>query len=133
MKTQNDTAGILLSPPPCSALDCALALLACGTQHGGNNAEWLEAAWKMADHCKGREDVTEAALRVVAESREWYRHRMDMLARLQKRMRDPERQLVCDILANGQLLPDPKGKRYGFPTTGNDHFCKPNTSDHPPR
>lgn len=33
----------------CSALDCALALLACGTQHGGNNAEWMEAAWKIAD------------------------------------------------------------------------------------
>jgi hypothetical protein len=29
-------------------------------------------------------------------------------------MRDPERTLVCDILANGTLLPDPNGERYGF-------------------
>lgn len=28
-------------------------------------------------------------------------------------MRDPERTLVCDILANAALLPDPKGLRYG--------------------
>lgn len=85
----------------------------------------------MADYCKGREDVTEAALRVVAESRDWYRHRVEMLGRLQKRMRDPERQLVCDIIANGQLLPDPHGKRYGFPTTGNEHFCNPNAEGQP--
>jgi hypothetical protein len=28
-------------------------------------------------------------------------------------MRDPERQIVCDILANNSLLPDPSGVRYG--------------------
>lgn len=48
--------------------------------------------------------------------------RIGMISRLQKYMRDPERTLICDILANGQLLPDPKGERYGFPSTGNEHF-----------
>lgn len=28
-------------------------------------------------------------------------------------MRDPERTIVCDIIANGQLLPDPNNTRYG--------------------
>ena len=28
-------------------------------------------------------------------------------------MRDPERTIVCDILANGALLPDPNRRRYG--------------------
>lgn len=43
----------------------------------------------------------------VAESRDWYRSRIDMLQREQKRMREPERTLLCDILANCALLPDP--------------------------
>jgi len=46
-------------------------------------------------------------------SRDFYTRRCDMLQAEQKRMRDPERTLVCDIPANGQLLPDPHGKRYG--------------------
>jgi len=54
-------------------------------------------------------------------------NRLALLARVQKHMRDPERTLVCDILANGQLLPDPNGKRYGFAATGNEHLCRPNS------
>jgi hypothetical protein len=46
-------------------------------------------------------------------SRDFYQRRCNMLQAEQRRMRDPERTLVCDILANGQLLPDPHGKRYG--------------------
>lgn len=49
----------------------------------------------------------------MARSRDWYRHRVDMLQQWQSRMRDPERTIVCDILANGQMLPDPNGSRYG--------------------
>lgn len=63
----------------------------------------------------------------LSHSADWNRRRVEMLSRLQKHMRDPERTLVCDILANGQLLPDPKGKRYGFAATGNEHLCRPNT------
>ncbi len=49
----------------------------------------------------------------IAESKWWYKHRVEMLAENQPRMRDPERTLVCDIIANGQLLPDTDGSRYG--------------------
>lgn len=62
----------------------------------------------------------------LSQSLDWNRRRVEMLARFQKRMRDPERQLVCDILANGQLLPDPTGRRYGFATTGKEHYSSRN-------
>ena len=45
----------------------------------------------------------------------FYRSRVELLAKHQLTMRDPERTLVCDIIANGQLLPDTDGKRYGYP------------------
>lgn len=72
---------------------------------------------ELVEHC-----------RKLAHSADWNRRRVEMLARLQKHMRDPERTLVCDILANGQLLPDPQGKRYGFAATGNEHHCRPNAA-----
>ena len=46
-------------------------------------------------------------------SRDFYKSRCELLGKVQKYMRDPERTIVCDILANDTLLPDPKGKRYG--------------------
>lgn len=69
---------------------------------------------ELVEHC-----------RKLAHSADWNRRRVEMLSRLQKHMRYPERTLVCDILANGQLLPDPEGKRYGFAATGNEHHCRP--------
>jgi hypothetical protein len=49
----------------------------------------------------------EREVRAKAErSKEWYKCRVDMLQKEQTRMRDPERTIVCDILANAQLLPD---------------------------
>ena len=53
-------------------------------------------------------------LEAMRTSRDWYKKRCEMLGEVQKHMRDPERTLVCDILANGMLLPDSKGERYGF-------------------
>jgi hypothetical protein len=44
----------------------------------------------------------------------FYRCRCELLQQLQRTMRDPERQLVCDILANGTLLPDPSRTRYSY-------------------
>jgi hypothetical protein len=49
----------------------------------------------------------------LADEVDFYKRRISILEREQKFMRDPERTLICDVLANGQLLPDPKGKRYG--------------------
>jgi hypothetical protein len=48
----------------------------------------------------------------MLNSLDFYRQRFDLLQAHQHLMRDPERTLVCDILANGQLFPDPAGTRY---------------------
>ncbi len=49
----------------------------------------------------------------VCEKNNFYKTRCELLQKVQKYMRDPERQIVCDILANNSLLPDPSGVRYG--------------------
>lgn len=51
--------------------------------------------------------------REICEKDDFYKTRCELLQKVQKYMRDPERQIVCDILANNSLLPDPSGKRYG--------------------
>lgn len=60
----------------------------------------LDQARRRADEC--------------ATTADWHRSRYKLLQREQCRMRDPERRLVCDVLANAQLLPDPDGERYGL-------------------
>jgi hypothetical protein len=70
---------------------------------------------ELVEHC-----------RKLTHTAAWNRSRVDMLSRLQRYMRYPERNLVCDIIANGQLLPDPRGERYGFAATGNEHASLPN-------
>lgn len=42
-------------------------------------------------------------------------HRLHRLQQENARFREPERTILCDLLANGTLLPDPDGKRYGVP------------------
>jgi len=68
---------------------------------------------ELVEHC-----------RTLHHSAERNSARLRLLSRVQKHLRDPERQLVCDIIANGQLLPDPSGQRYGFSTTGQEHLSK---------
>lgn len=52
----------------------------------------------------------------LRESEKWYRRRCDLLQEQQSKMRDPERTIVCDILANGALLhADFAGDRYTIP------------------
>ena len=46
------------------------------------------------------------------DERQFYIRRFDRLQKEQQRMREPERTMVCDILANGSLLYDPTGIRY---------------------
>jgi len=45
---------------------------------------------------------------------DWHEKRLGMMQEVQKRMRDPERTMVCDILANGCLLAEPNGGRYAI-------------------
>ena len=49
-----------------SALDLALDLLDCIPRIECNSVKWERVAARLAPHCKGREDTTEAALRIVA-------------------------------------------------------------------
>lgn len=49
----------------------------------------------------------------LENSRNWYRIRVELLEKHKHAFREPELTILCDILANGQLLPDPNGERYG--------------------
>ncbi len=49
----------------------------------------------------------------LERERDWYRGRVQALERAKSMFREPELTVLCDILANGQLLPDPCGIRYG--------------------
>lgn len=64
---------------------------------------------QMADVNKKLEDAL--------TSLNWYAQRHDAMQKVQKLMRDPERTIACDILANGHLLRNSEGKlsveRYG--------------------
>lgn len=54
-----------------------------------------------------------AELEAALHSADFYKRRCDELQKHQSQMRDPERTIVCDILANGCiLLPAFAGDRY---------------------
>ena len=53
-------------------------------------------------------------IETLQKSLNFYKQRCELLQQVQKYMRDPERTIVCDILTNNSLLPDPEGKRYGL-------------------
>ncbi len=59
-------------------------------------------------------------VRSLARTAQFAMDRCNRLQTEQKRFRDPERTILCDILANGTLLPDPNGKRYGIPQDAPD-------------
>lgn len=49
----------------------------------------------------------------LRQSLGYYQRRCELLQQWQGGMRDPERVLVCDILANGSVLSSGAGDRYG--------------------
>lgn len=58
-------------------------------------------------------DDLEEQLKDAIQSRDFYKRRCDLLQKWQSKMRDPERVIVCDILANGDTLPpEHAGDRY---------------------
>ena len=71
--------------------------------------EWAEMGQVWKEHLEELEKENKN----LKISRDFYRSRCELLEKVQKYMRDPERTIVCDILANNALLPDPKGERYG--------------------
>lgn len=58
-------------------------------------------------------EISKKELEQLRNSLEFHKKRTELLTEKQHLMRDPERNLVCHILTNGQLLSDPKGKLYG--------------------
>jgi hypothetical protein len=65
----------------------------------------------------GNDEAADEILR-LRDAVVWRDRRLDLLQREAKRMREPEATLVFDILANGALLPDPTGSRYGVTPAG---------------
>jgi hypothetical protein len=61
---------------------------------------------------KAMKELKDKEVMRVEVQKNFYLKRCDLLQKFQKGMRDPERTLICDILANGTLLPD-DGVRYG--------------------
>lgn len=92
----------------------------------------VKAASAEAESLRRRLEVCLKRTDQLAASRLSYVTRMDLLQKQQERMREPERTIVCDILANGALLPDPDGKRYGKPAEAVEHKC-PYGGTHPRR
>lgn len=56
-------------------------------------------------------DEMQKQLSDALNSAEFYKRRVDALQKWQSKMRDPERTIVCDIIANGCTL-EPEGDRY---------------------
>jgi hypothetical protein len=55
--------------------------------------------------------VKQGILNDALDSLGFYKRRMEALQQWQNKMRDPERTIVCDIIANGHTL-EPAGNRY---------------------
>jgi len=65
-------------------------------------SEAIDAAVEMIERLEGAET-----------SAEWHKRRWMALQMHQTKMREPERTIVCDILANGELMhPTVAGDRY---------------------
>lgn len=101
-------------------------LLLVGPEHGlvsplGDDHASSPAHYERVDvcessvvtHLQARDYAHEKIMRKLEISLQFYKSRCELLQHQQSRMRDPERTIVCDILANGELLPDPDGSRYG--------------------
>jgi hypothetical protein len=75
-----------------------------------------QATEENADGVHARpQTVVSTKLSDLRASLDFYKRRADELQKAQSKMRDPERTMVCDILASGTLLV-PAGGRYSAPT-----------------
>lgn len=61
---------------------------------------------------EAEENPLQEQLDEALQSLEFYKRRCDLLQSIQPRMRDPERTMVCDVLANGHLLQSGDGQPY---------------------
>jgi hypothetical protein len=74
------------------------------------DGEW----WHPVLGCRSLQKVMGSAVSPLMGLPFWI-ERCQQLQRENRRFREPERTILFDILANGTLLPDPEGKRYGLP------------------
>ena len=91
--------------------DAAMAVLYAGVTRGTTNALWraYRAALLAAAPAPEADDL-QKQLDDALSSLDFYKRRSAALQSCQHMMRDPERTMVCDILANGSLLINGKGK-----------------------
>lgn len=119
-KAEAAIAALEAPEPPLERVNCVDPMCAC---HGGPCVE-CEDGERERDRLTGkawREDsslekwfpLTAEEIEGLKFSLDFYRRRVELLQQWQSRMRDPERTIVCDIIANGQTLPDVSGSRYG--------------------
>jgi hypothetical protein len=69
--------------------------------------------WDSLDSC---EQLAWAQTCAIEADRKENQKRLYRLQQENSRFREPERTILCDLLANGELLPDPCGTRYGLKT-----------------
>jgi len=108
-KMMHDYAASAIAWKPSAALRTAWER----AQQAEDKARRLEDSLDACrPYMKEGETVTDA-MRRFERSESFYRRRCEALQSLQSSMRDPERVIVCDILANGFTLDQPfAGDRY---------------------
>lgn len=78
---------------------------------------------------EAEENPLQEQLDEALQSLEFYKRRCDLLQSIQPRMRDPERTMVCDVLANGHLLQSGDGQpdkaRYAPPEAAPVQLTEP--------
>lgn len=87
----------------CECANCANGMGECQSAQQKPVSGYIK---KIEDLIQERDDAR--------SSRDFYKRRADALQQWQSKMRDPERTIVCDILANGCTL-EPAGDRYAIP------------------
>ena len=87
---------------------------AANAEPDGDVMSWIEGMQRLQGALLP-DDVLELLDRLEAaeSSAAWHQRRWMALQMHQKKMREPERTIVCDILANGELMhPTIAGDRY---------------------
>lgn len=92
-----------------------------------DKTDWVNKTAKPSEVGKHRADVLRERVQAltkdladVNDSAAWHKRRTSLLQSLQSTMQEPERTIVCDVLANGHLLQGPDGlpdkQRYATPS-----------------
>ena len=76
-------------------------------KHGGREADSWAHHWNLTPGDSELHAEAGKALERLEHEAAFYRRRVQALEKWQSRMRDPERTVVCDILANGFTLDPP--------------------------